>query len=144
MLAILAAAAAATAQAVLPTPAPLVAAERAFAADGVAHGVMRSFLAHSTLEAIIIEAPSNAHESLQRCLPRARRAAQPAAMVASWAGIARSDADRASAYLVYLADDARVHTQCPPPAKGPAAYSAALSARDTAMHISALVGGAGR
>lgn len=48
------------------TPAPVVAAERAFAADGQAMGVKRSFLKHSSERAIVIQPePVNAHEALE-------------------------------------------------------------------------------
>lgn len=47
------------------TPAPVVAAERAFAADGYAMGIKASFLKHSAPDAIVIQpVPVNAHESL--------------------------------------------------------------------------------
>ncbi len=47
------------------TPAPVVAAERAFAADGYATGIKASFLKHSAPTAIVIQPePVNAHESL--------------------------------------------------------------------------------
>lgn len=49
------------------TPAPVVAAERAFAADGYALGFKASFLKHSAPDAIVIQPqPVNAHESLAR------------------------------------------------------------------------------
>ncbi len=48
------------------TPAAVVAAERAFAADGYAMGIKRSFLKHSSPRAIVIQPrPVNAHESLE-------------------------------------------------------------------------------
>lgn len=47
------------------TPAPVVAAERAFAADGYALGIKASFLKHSSPDAIVIQPePVNAHKSL--------------------------------------------------------------------------------
>lgn len=47
------------------TPAPVVTAERAFAADGYALGIKASFLKHSSPEAIVIQPlPENAHKSL--------------------------------------------------------------------------------
>ena len=229
MLSMLAAAAAATVLADAPTPAPVVAAERAFAADGLAYGVKRSFLAHSTPDAIIIEpTPANAHVGVSSLPdpkpgePRNRLQWWPL-----WAGISRSGdlgfttgpvhvndkpvghyftvwrrqpdggwkwvfdkgvgadpggeapsgspaahlplataqsgspeaamsevraaesdlaaragADLTAAYLGYLADDARVHTEGPPPAKGPAAFAGVLSARAPAMHFKPLGGGA--
>lgn len=49
------------------TPAPVVAAERAFAADGYATGIKASFLKHSAADAIVIQPePVNAHASLSR------------------------------------------------------------------------------
>jgi ketosteroid isomerase-like protein len=54
------------------TPAPVVAAERAFAVDGLALGVKASFLKHSAPDAIVIQPqPVNAHESLAKA-PDAR------------------------------------------------------------------------
>lgn len=45
------------------TPAPVVAAERAFAADGYALGVKKSFLAHMADDAILMTPdPANARE----------------------------------------------------------------------------------
>lgn len=47
------------------TPAPVVAAERAFAADGYALGIKASFLKHSAPDALVIQPePVNAHKSL--------------------------------------------------------------------------------
>ncbi|MDO9222725.1 MAG: DUF4440 domain-containing protein [Caulobacter sp.] len=47
------------------TPAPVVAAERAFAVDGYAMGVKASFLKHSSPEAILLQpGPVNAHQTL--------------------------------------------------------------------------------
>lgn len=48
------------------TPEPVVAAERAFAADGFETGIKASFLKHSAPDAIVIQPlPVNAHESLK-------------------------------------------------------------------------------
>lgn len=48
------------------TPAPVVAAERAFAADGYALGVKRAFLGHMAPDAIVIQPePANARESFE-------------------------------------------------------------------------------
>ncbi len=70
-------------------PAPVVAAERAFAADGLAHGIKASFLAHSAPDAVVLQPdPVKAQASF---------AGQPddskgPALVwwPTWAGIARS------------------------------------------------------
>jgi ketosteroid isomerase-like protein len=73
-------------------PAPVVAAERAFAADGLAMGVKASFLRHSAPEAVVFRPdPVNAHAFL-----RSRPDPQPGAprrmlqWWPTWAGIAAS------------------------------------------------------
>jgi ketosteroid isomerase-like protein len=74
-----------------PTPAAVVAAERAFAADGLARGVKASFLAHSAGDAILIQPdPVNAHEALskQPDPPPGRPALE---WWPVWAGISRSN-----------------------------------------------------
>ena len=71
-------------------PAPVVAAERAFAADGLAMGIKGSFLKHSAEDAIILRPdPMNAH-----AVYGARKddaGGPPLAWWPVWAGIARSD-----------------------------------------------------
>ena len=48
------------------TPAPVVAAERAFAADGYAFGIKTSFLAHMAPDAIVIQPePASAREAFE-------------------------------------------------------------------------------
>jgi ketosteroid isomerase-like protein len=74
------------------TPAPVVAAERAFAADGLAHGVKASFLAHSAADAIVLGPdPTGAHESLA-AMPDVKPGEKRAALVwwPVWAGVSRS------------------------------------------------------
>jgi ketosteroid isomerase-like protein len=74
------------------TPAPVVAAERAFAADGRAMGVKASFLKHSASDAIIIQPdPVNAHQSLAAApdlVPGAKRSIL--VWWPLWAGVSRS------------------------------------------------------
>jgi ketosteroid isomerase-like protein len=75
-----------------PTPEPVVAAERAFAADGLALGIKRSFLKHSTDDAIILQpGPVNAHETMGQ-MPDPEPGAKLPALVwwPLWAGMARS------------------------------------------------------
>lgn len=75
-----------------PTPEPVVAAERAFAADGLALGIKKSFLRHSADDAIILmPGPVNAHESLGKA-PDPEPGAKLPALVwwPLWAGVARS------------------------------------------------------
>ncbi|HWM85285.1 MAG TPA: nuclear transport factor 2 family protein [Kofleriaceae bacterium] len=75
-----------------PTPAPVVAAERAFAADGRALGIKASFLKHSSADAIIIQPdPVNAHASLSK-EPDPEPGAKRPLLVwwPLWAGVARS------------------------------------------------------
>lgn len=69
-------------------PSPVVAAERAFAADGLALGVKGSFLKHSTPEAIVFDpGPVKAHEILAK---RPDAKGPPLVWWPLWAGIARS------------------------------------------------------
>ena len=71
-----------------PDPSAVVAAERAFAADGLAHGIKRSFLAHSAPDAILFApAPVNAH---QLYADRPDKPHPPLVWWPLWAGIARS------------------------------------------------------
>ncbi|MBP7701371.1 MAG: DUF4440 domain-containing protein [Phenylobacterium sp.] len=71
-----------------PDPSAVVAAERAFAADGLAHGIKRSFLAHSAPDAILLAPdPVNAHELYG---PRPDKPHPPLVWWPLWAGIARS------------------------------------------------------
>lgn len=71
-----------------PDPGPVVAAERAFAADGLALGVKQSFLKHSTPEAIVFDPdPVRAHEIYAA---RPDRKGPPLVWWPVWAGIARS------------------------------------------------------
>lgn len=68
--------------------APLVAAERAFAADGLALGVKQAFLKHSAPEAILFDpGPVLAHEVLTK---RPDAKGPPLVWWPLWAGIARS------------------------------------------------------
>jgi ketosteroid isomerase-like protein len=214
-----------------PTPAPVVAAERAFAADGLALGIKKSFIKHSTDDAIILQpGPVKAHETMSK-MPDPEPGAKLPQLVwwPLWAGVARSgelgfttgpfrfndkpighyftvwkkqpdgswkwifdggvDADptgqpgpgsrvaylplaargsaspgaaaaevRAAeddlarlaasdlpgAYLAYLADDGRMHTDGLEPAIGGSAFPAALNARGAAMEFVYLGGGASR
>lgn len=75
-----------------PAPDDIVAAERAFAADGYARGVKLSFLAYSAPDAVIFgPAPENAHESLKASPDQ--NLAEPRPHLIWWplyAGIARS------------------------------------------------------
>lgn len=52
--------------------------------------------------------------------------------------------DIVAAYKDHLAPDARVHSEGPPPAKGPADYDAALAARASSITLSYLGGGASK
>lgn len=71
-----------------PDPSAVVAAERAFAADGTAHGIKRSFLAHSTPDAILFAPdPVKAHELYG---PRPDKPHPPLVWWPLWAGLARS------------------------------------------------------
>lgn len=68
-------------------PAPVVAAERAFAADGVALGVQASFLKHSAPEAIVFgPEPILAHAAFGQPQPKG----PPLVWWPLWAGISRS------------------------------------------------------
>jgi ketosteroid isomerase-like protein len=71
---------------------PVVAAERAFAADGLALGFKASFLKHSAGDAIVIQGdPVNAHENLAKVPDPVPGQKQPALVWwPLWAGIARS------------------------------------------------------
>ena len=72
------------------TPAPVVAAERAFAADGYALGIKASFLKHSSPDAIVIQPePVNAHQSLNES-PDGRPTDPKLEWWPVWAGIAKS------------------------------------------------------
>lgn len=69
-------------------PAPVIAAERAFAADGLTLGYKASFLKHSAADAIIMQpGPVNAHETLKAQPDRAGPALY---WWPVWAGLARS------------------------------------------------------
>ncbi|MBA4013064.1 MAG: DUF4440 domain-containing protein [Phenylobacterium sp.] len=71
-----------------PDPSVVVAAERAFAADGLAHGIKRSFLAHSAPDAILFAPdPIKAHDLYG---PRPDKPHPPLVWWPLWAGIARS------------------------------------------------------
>lgn len=71
-----------------PDPSAVVAAERAFAADGLAHGIKRSFLAHSTPDAILLAPdPVKAHDLYGE---RPDKPHPPLVWWPLWAGIARS------------------------------------------------------
>ena len=72
------------------TPAPVVAAERAFAADGLAMGVQASFLKHSAPEGIVF-APEPLLAKAVFGQPRPK--GKPLVWWPLWAGIARSDID---------------------------------------------------
>ena len=70
-----------------PDPSAVVAAERAFAADGLAHGIKRSFLAHSAPDAILFAPdPVNARELYA---DRPDKPHPPLVWWPLWAGIAR-------------------------------------------------------
>jgi ketosteroid isomerase-like protein len=75
-----------------PSPAPVVTAERAFAADCVAQGLKASFLKHSASDAIILSpTPVNAHEDLVKMpdlKPGEKR--RKLAWWPLWAGMSRS------------------------------------------------------
>jgi ketosteroid isomerase-like protein len=69
------------------TPAPVVAAERAFAADGLELGIQGSFLKHSAAEAIVLNPePTLAHALYAAPKPKG----PPLVWWPLWAGIARS------------------------------------------------------
>ncbi|MBW8813703.1 MAG: DUF4440 domain-containing protein [Caulobacterales bacterium] len=69
------------------TPAPVVAAERAFAADGLELGIQGSFLKHSAPEAIVLNPePTLAHALYAEPKPKGA----PLVWWPLWAGIARS------------------------------------------------------
>jgi len=69
------------------TPAPVVAAERAFAADGLEMGVQASFLKHSAPEGIVLAPePILAHAAYGQPAPKG----PPLVWWPLWAGIARS------------------------------------------------------
>jgi hypothetical protein len=69
-------------------PSAVVAAERAFAADGLAHGIKQSFLKHSTPDAILLAPdPVKAHELYAG---RPDTPHPPLVWWPLWAGIARS------------------------------------------------------
>lgn len=75
-------------QAAAADPSPVVAAERAFAADGLTLGVKDSFLKHSTPDAIVFDPePVRAHEVLAK---RPDAKGPPLVWWPLWAGIARS------------------------------------------------------
>lgn len=70
-------------------PSPVVAAERAFAADGLTLGVKQSFLKHSTPDAIVFDpGPVKAHEVYGK-RPDGKRG-PPLVWWPVWAGISRS------------------------------------------------------
>lgn len=72
------------------TPAPVVAAERAFAVDGYATGIKASFLKHSSPDAIVIQPqPVNAHQSLKES-PDGKPTDPKLEWWPVWAGIAKS------------------------------------------------------
>lgn len=72
------------------TPAPVVAAERAFAADGYAMGIKASFLKHSSPDAIVIQPePVNAHDSLAKA-PDGKPDDPKLEWWPVWAGVAKS------------------------------------------------------
>jgi ketosteroid isomerase-like protein len=72
------------------TPAPVVAAERAFAADGYTMGFKASFLKHSAPTAIVIQPePVNAHESLAKA-PDGKPDDPKLEWWPVWAGMAKS------------------------------------------------------
>jgi ketosteroid isomerase-like protein len=219
------------APAAAPTPEPVVAAERAFAADGLALGIKRSFLKHSADDAIILQPdPVNAHEAMGQ-MPDPEPGAKLPQLVwwPLWAGVARSGdlgfttgpfhfndkpighyftvwkkqpdgswkwifdggvdadpvgqpaagapvgflplashgsaspqaaaaevraaeaelarraaSDLSGAYLAYLAEDGRMHTDGLKPAIGRSAFPAALDTRGAAMEFAFLGGGASR
>ena len=70
-----------------PDPSAVVAAERAFAADGLAHGIKRSYLTHSAPDAILFAPdPVKAHELYG---PRPDTPHPPLVWWPLWAGISR-------------------------------------------------------
>ncbi len=75
-----------------PAPEPVVAAERAFAADGLAFGIKRSFLKHAASNAIMLSPdPVNAHERLGK-MPGPEPGKKGPVLVwwPLWAGVSRS------------------------------------------------------
>lgn len=87
-LAIAALLVASPALAAAPDPAPVVAAERAFAADGLALGIKQSFLKHSTPDAILLAPdPAKAREVFAG---RSDDKGPPLVWWPLWAGMARS------------------------------------------------------
>lgn len=89
MLAVLAMVPAAAHAAPKIDPAPVVAAERAFAADGLAMGVRDSFLKHSAPEAVVFRPdPVSVHESFPKTPPD--QGGPPLTWWPLWAGIAKS------------------------------------------------------
>ena len=71
-----------------PDPSAVVAAERAFAADGLALGIKQSFLKHSTTDAILFAPdPAKAHDLYA---DRPEQPHPPLVWWPLWAGIARS------------------------------------------------------
>lgn len=78
----------AAAPALAADPAPVIAAERAFAADGLTLGYKASFLKHSAPEAIIMQpGPVNAHQTLKAAPDKGGPALY---WWPVWAGLARS------------------------------------------------------
>ena len=71
-----------------PDPSAVVAAERAFAADGLAHGIKRSFLAHSTPDAIVFAPDPTRVRDLYGSRPD--KPHPPLVWWPLWAGISRS------------------------------------------------------
>ena len=70
-------------------PAPVVAAERAFAVDGLALGIRDSFLKHAAPDAIVFSPdPQKVHETFPRQAPD--KGGPPLVWWPLWAGIARS------------------------------------------------------
>ncbi|KQW69163.1 hypothetical protein ASE17_13085 [Phenylobacterium sp. Root77] len=69
-------------------PSPVVAAERAFAADGLALGIKRSFLKHSTPDAVLLAPDPVTPQKLYG--PRPDKPHPPLVWWPLWAGIARS------------------------------------------------------
>lgn len=83
------AAACSTPPASAPDASPVVAAERAFAAEAGRSGWVEAFLTHSTDQAIVIGArPRNAHEAMQR-IPPANRGDTSLTWGPTFAGISR-------------------------------------------------------
>lgn len=86
----LAGARAVAAEPALPTAEPIVAAERAFAADGAATGVDRSFLKHSTEDSIMIAGEVTTTRALMDPDAVVDPAQPPLVWFPAWAGISRS------------------------------------------------------